>query len=173
MPIRQVLLRRLCILRKERGWTQDQLGVASGLHRTYISSIESGRRNVGLDNVERIAQAFGLQVRDLLDDSRLTVGAPMNRFRYPVLLTAAEEGGYAVTCRDLPTLITQGEDKQDALARAVDAMDGVFTAYMAEGVPFPEPSKARRRERLVAPSAETLAKAALYVAMLEARTSKV
>ena len=97
----------------------------------------------------------------------------MKRFQYPVLLTPAEEGGYVVTCRDLPPLITQGEDEQDALMQAADAMDEVFAAYMIEGIEFPAPSKARRRERLVAPAAETQAKAALFVAMREAGISKL
>lgn len=97
----------------------------------------------------------------------------MTRFRYSVLLTAAEEGGYVVTCRDLPQLITQGEDEQDALDQAADAMDEVFAAYMVDGMDFPEPSKARRREHLVAPPAETMAKAALYVALREAGISKL
>ena len=97
----------------------------------------------------------------------------MKRFQYPVLLTPAEEGGYVVTCRDLPPLITQGEDEPDALAQAADAMDEVLATYMIEGIDFPEPSKARRRERLVSPPAETVAKAALYVAMREAGISKM
>ncbi len=97
----------------------------------------------------------------------------MKRFQYPVLLTTAAEGGYIVTCRDLPQLITQGEDEQDALAQAADAMDEVFAAYMVAGIDFPEPSKTTRKECLVAPPAETMAKAALYVAMREAGISKV
>ncbi|MBT9613559.1 MAG: type II toxin-antitoxin system HicB family antitoxin [Burkholderiales bacterium] len=97
----------------------------------------------------------------------------MNRFQYPVMLTASDEGGYVVTCRDLPQLITQGEDKQDALDQASDAMDEVFATYMIEGIDFPEPSKAKRREHLAAPPAETMAKAALFVAMREAGISKM
>ena len=89
----------------------------------------------------------------------------MNRFAYPVLLTAAEEGGFVVTCRDLPQLVTQGEDARDALAQAADAMDEVFATFMAEDIAFPELSKRRRREPLVAPPAKTMAKAAHYVAM--------
>lgn len=96
----------------------------------------------------------------------------MLRFQYPVLLTAAKEGGYVVTCRDLPQLITQGESAQDALEQAADAMDEVFATYMLEGLDFPTPSKAKRREQLVSPPAETMAKAALYVAMREAGISK-
>ena len=67
----------------------------------------------------------------------------MKRFQYPVLLSAA------------------------------DAMDEVFAATMIQGLDFPEPSKPRRREHLVAPPAETEAKAALYVAMREAGISKM
>ena len=71
----------------------------------------------------------------------------MNRFQYPVKLAAAEEGGYVVTCRDLPELITQGDDGQDALSQASDAMDEVFATYLIEGTDFPEPSTAKRRAR--------------------------
>ena len=97
----------------------------------------------------------------------------MERFDYAVLLKAAEEGGYIVTCRDLPSLITQGEDKADALTQAADAMDEVFATYMVEGLTFPTPSKTRRYEYSVAPPAETMAKAALYMAMSEAGITKV
>ena len=96
----------------------------------------------------------------------------MNRFQYAVLLTAADEGGYVVTCRDLPQLVTQGETEHDALEQASDAMDEVFATYLIKGVDFPAPSKARRQERLVSPPAETVAKAALYVAMRQAGISK-
>lgn len=72
----------------------------------------------------------------------------MNRFEFPVLLTTAGEGGFVVTCRDLPQLITQGEDRgegqADALPQAVDAIDEVFATYMIEGIDFPEPSRLRQ-----------------------------
>ena len=97
----------------------------------------------------------------------------MERFDYPVLLKAAEEGGFIVTCRDLPPLITQGESKEDALTQAADAMDEVFATYMLEGITFPTQSKTRRGEYSVAPPAETVAKAALYMAMSEAGITKV
>jgi antitoxin HicB len=97
----------------------------------------------------------------------------MNRFQYAVLLSPTDEGGYVVTCRDLPELITQGESVEEALEQASDAMDEVFATYLTEGLDFPEPSKARRREHMVAPPPETVAKAALYVAMRRAGISKV
>lgn len=97
----------------------------------------------------------------------------MERFEYAVALTPAAEGGFVVTCRDLPQLITQGEDVADALAEAADAMDEVFAAYMQNRLGFPAPSKVRRHEFSVSPPAGTVAKSALYVAMREARVTNV
>ena len=97
----------------------------------------------------------------------------MERFEYAVTLSPAEEGGFVVTCRDLPQLVTQGKDVAGALAEASDAMDEVFAAYMQGKLEFPAPTKARRGEHRVAPPAETVAKAALYVAMKEAHVTNV
>ena len=97
----------------------------------------------------------------------------MGRFEFAVSLVVADEGGFVVTCRDLPQLVTQGDDLPHALAEAADAMDEVFAAYMLAGIEFPTPTKRRKGERLVAPPAETMAKAALYVAMRDAGISKV
>ena len=97
----------------------------------------------------------------------------MEPFRYAVRLEPAEEGGFVVTCRDLPQLVTQGEDLANALTEAADAMDEVFAAYMHGGLTLPAPSKKRKGEHVVSPPAETMVKAALYVAMKEAGISKV
>lgn len=97
----------------------------------------------------------------------------MERFEYAVRLTPADEGGFVVSCRDLPQLVTQGDDRAHALSEAADAMDEVFAAYIQGGLAFPAPTLARRGEFRVSPPAETVAKAALYVAMAEAGISKV
>jgi len=52
--------------RKEIGWSQEVLSNKSGLHRTYIGSIEKGGRNVSLINIERIAKALNVKMADLL-----------------------------------------------------------------------------------------------------------
>ena len=97
----------------------------------------------------------------------------MDRFEYAVALAPADEGGFVVTCRDLPQLVTQGDDQAQALSEAADAMDEVFATYMLGGLDFPAPTRATKGEFIVAPPAETVAKAALYVAMKEAGISKV
>ena len=53
-------------LRLKKGWTQEELALRADLHRTYIGSIERYERNVSLLNVERIAKALKVNVKDLL-----------------------------------------------------------------------------------------------------------
>lgn len=89
----------------------------------------------------------------------------MGLISYAVGLTPAEEGGFVVCCRDLPQLVTQGEDLEHALGQAADAMDEVFAAYMQGGLVFPMPTEARKGEHVVSPPAKTMAQAALYMAM--------
>ena len=57
---------RVKALRLKNGWTQEELANRADLHRTYIGSIERHERNVSLLNVERIALALKVDVKDLL-----------------------------------------------------------------------------------------------------------
>jgi transcriptional regulator with XRE-family HTH domain len=57
--------RNVKALRLEKGWSQDELARRADLHRTYIGSIERHERNVSLLNVERIAKALKVNVKDL------------------------------------------------------------------------------------------------------------
>jgi len=54
-------------LRKQKGLSQEDLASKSGLHRTYISDIERGSRNLSLKNIDKIAKALGLPTKSLLD----------------------------------------------------------------------------------------------------------
>jgi transcriptional regulator with XRE-family HTH domain len=47
-------------LRQARGLSQEKLAELAGVHRTYVSSLERGQRNVGLDNILAIAAALGV-----------------------------------------------------------------------------------------------------------------
>lgn len=53
-------------LRKSNGWSQEKLAKRTGLHRTYIGSIERSERNISLINVERIAKALNVNIKSLL-----------------------------------------------------------------------------------------------------------
>ncbi|HET7486537.1 MAG TPA: helix-turn-helix transcriptional regulator [Acidimicrobiales bacterium] len=56
---------RVRVLRQDRGLSQEQLAERSGLHRTYVSSLERGQRNVGLDNILRLAAALEVPAAEL------------------------------------------------------------------------------------------------------------
>jgi antitoxin HicB len=98
--------------------------------------------------------------------------ASMETLAYAVRLEPAKEGGYVVTCRDLPEIVTQGDDLEAALAQASDAMDEAFAARIDDGEGFPAASTSRKGEYVIAPSSDLSAKAALYLSIEEAGISK-
>lgn len=56
---------RLRELRTAKGLSQEALALACDLDRTYIGGIERGERNVSLVNIEKIAVALGVSIREL------------------------------------------------------------------------------------------------------------
>ncbi|HQU16991.1 MAG: hypothetical protein B7Z66_12475 [Chromatiales bacterium 21-64-14] len=69
---RQRLARRVRLLRIARGWSQEVLAELSGLHRTYIGSVERAERNISLDNIEKIARALETPIPALVDETEPT-----------------------------------------------------------------------------------------------------
>jgi len=61
---------RVRALRLEVGLSQEQLAEEAGLHRTYVSSLERGQRNVGLDNILKLASALGVPPASLFEGER-------------------------------------------------------------------------------------------------------
>ena len=66
--VRALLARRLRGLRAERGWSQDDLAAECDLHRAWIGAVEREERNIGIDNLDKLAKAFGLEVWQLLKE---------------------------------------------------------------------------------------------------------
>ena len=48
--------------RLEKKLSQEKLAEIAGLHRTYISDIERGKRSISLDNIEKVANALEVEV---------------------------------------------------------------------------------------------------------------
>lgn len=52
--------------RHELGLSQEELAARADLHRTYISSLEQGRRNVAIRNLVRLAEALDFDPAELV-----------------------------------------------------------------------------------------------------------
>ena len=51
--------------REELGLTQEELADRAGIHRTYLSDVERGSRNLSLVNIDRLARALSLRISEL------------------------------------------------------------------------------------------------------------
>jgi transcriptional regulator with XRE-family HTH domain len=60
-------------LRRLSDVTQEELALRSGLDRSYLSSVEQGAINIGIDNMGRLAEALGVQLHQLLDPDLLRI----------------------------------------------------------------------------------------------------
>jgi transcriptional regulator with XRE-family HTH domain len=58
--------KRLREVRQRKGLSQERLAELAGLHRTYVSGVERGERNISLLNIERLAVALGVAMSDLM-----------------------------------------------------------------------------------------------------------
>jgi len=59
---------RVRALRKAAGISQEALANQAQMHRTYLSGIERGERNVSLINIVKIAKALNVSLRELVGD---------------------------------------------------------------------------------------------------------
>jgi len=55
-------------LREAAGLSQEKFAEKIGFHRTYVSAVEGGKRNVSLDNIDKIAKALRVRASDLLKE---------------------------------------------------------------------------------------------------------
>jgi len=69
MDVRKRLAANMVRLRKEKGWSQEELGDQAGMHRTYVSGVERGVRNPTITVVAKIAAGLGCTIGNLVDQS--------------------------------------------------------------------------------------------------------
>lgn len=53
--------------REKQGITQEALAFDADLHRAYIGQIERGEKNIGLINLQKIANALGIKMSKLIE----------------------------------------------------------------------------------------------------------
>ena len=66
MDVRQRVGLNLQALRRAKGLSQEELAHRSGIHQTYLSGVERGKRNPSVMVMSRIAEALDADVEDLV-----------------------------------------------------------------------------------------------------------
>ncbi|MDZ5439683.1 helix-turn-helix transcriptional regulator [Enterococcus cecorum] len=59
---------RVQSLRKEKKLSQEKFALLIGMDRTYYASVESGKRNISIKNIEKIANGFDISISELFKD---------------------------------------------------------------------------------------------------------
>jgi antitoxin HicB len=90
----------------------------------------------------------------------------MGKMNYPVDLTPDDNGTVLATLPDMPGAITFGEDEAEAVANAVDALESIVSALIADRRDIPKPSPAHGR-KTVSPTLLGSLKISVYCAMRE------
>jgi transcriptional regulator with XRE-family HTH domain len=67
-PERKAFGMKVRLRRHEIEMTQEELAERSGLHPTYVGSVERGERNIALENILSLAKALGCSPKDLMPD---------------------------------------------------------------------------------------------------------
>lgn len=69
MDIKLRIGQRIKDLRTKAEMSQKDLAYSADLDRSYIASIETGQRNVSIVNIEKIAVALGVSLKELFNDN--------------------------------------------------------------------------------------------------------
>lgn len=72
MESREILIKfgqRVRHLRKEKNLSQEELSFKADLHRTYIGMIERAEKNITLVNIEKIAKALNVDLKELFNET--------------------------------------------------------------------------------------------------------
>lgn len=105
--------------------------------------------------------ALGRKARTF-EGTKWRVRGKRTMFDYPAVLAAQPDGGFVVTFPDVPEAITQGEDRDEALLCAVDALETALSFYVDDRRHLPLPSGAKRGQAVVRPGPLESAKFAFY-----------
>ena len=66
--IKEKLGHRIKKLRNEKGISQEKFALLIDMDRTYFASVESGKRNISIVNIEKIANGLNISLEELFTD---------------------------------------------------------------------------------------------------------
>jgi len=70
VEIKSKIGNRIKELRDVKKMSQKDLAYASDLDRSYIASVENGQRNISIVNIEKIAVALGVTIKEFFKDNK-------------------------------------------------------------------------------------------------------
>jgi transcriptional regulator with XRE-family HTH domain len=70
MDIRNTIGHRIKVLRKAKGISQEALANIAEIDRTYMASVENGKRNISIINLEKIINALQLSIAEFFNDEK-------------------------------------------------------------------------------------------------------
>lgn len=68
MNIQEKFGKRVRDLRSKKGISQEALAHNADLDRTYMTSVENGKRNISIQNIEKIIKALGISVAEFFSE---------------------------------------------------------------------------------------------------------
>ncbi|MGI5115548.1 helix-turn-helix domain-containing protein [Treponema sp. SP13] len=66
--ILKIFGKRIQRIRKESGLSQEKFALKIKMDRTYYASVESGKRNISLENIKKIADGFEITISKLFEE---------------------------------------------------------------------------------------------------------
>ncbi|HLW53451.1 MAG TPA: helix-turn-helix transcriptional regulator [Candidatus Angelobacter sp.] len=66
--IRRRLGKRVVELRNQHGWTQEELAYTTGMGRSFTSAIETGKKDIRLSTVVKLANVFEVHIAQLFEE---------------------------------------------------------------------------------------------------------
>lgn len=67
ITIQIALGKRIQNLRKQHGLSQEKFALLIGMDRTYYASVEAGKRNISIRNIQKIANGLNISLSELFD----------------------------------------------------------------------------------------------------------
>lgn len=72
MDVKEKIGQRIKELREASSMSQKDLSYAADLDRSYIASVENGQRNISIVNIEKIAIALGVTLKEFFNDGEFS-----------------------------------------------------------------------------------------------------
>lgn len=68
MEIQKAFGQKVQSLRKQKGLSQEKFALSINMDRTYFASVEAGKRNIAIKNIQKIADGLGITLSELFDN---------------------------------------------------------------------------------------------------------